>query len=404
MKSPEEVQELQLHGMAHGGEAVGRLQDGRAVFVAGGIPGEKVRVKIIDLRKRWGRAELIEVIEPSEDRVSPPCPHAEECGGCQWQHIALTRQRSLKREIVQGQLRHLGGVESTVAEETRTAGPEDGFGYRNHATFAIDGQGRTAYYRSGGHELVTIDSCPLLHPILREAHEALPPLPGLQRIELRAGIHTGQRLVMAVGNVDAEPVEEAARRGVPIKGPGSGEITEMVGAERFRISSKSFFQVNTDGAQVLTELVLEMLQPGPEDQILDAFAGVGLFSVPLARRSARVFAVERSKAALRDLRTMAKNLPIHVVGTELEQAFSQLPPRVDLVVADPPREGLGEAATLALSGLRPRRLVLVSCDPASLARDLRLLIAQGASLERVVPVDLFPHTYHVETVALLRRD
>ena len=400
---PGEVQEVQVDGMAHGGEAVGRLADGRAVFVAGAIPGERVRIRLVDLRKRWARAELVELLQPSPDRVTPPCPHAEVCGGCQWQHIALDRQRQLKREIVQGQLRHLGGVDTDLVEETRSVGASDGFGYRNHATFAVDEKGRTAYHRKGGHELVAIDSCPLLHPILREVHEALPPLPGLRSIEIRAGIHTGQRLVMATGEVDAAPVEEAAARGVPLKGPGEGEITEMVGSERFRISSKSFFQVNTEGAELLSRLVMEMLDPGSDDRVLDAFAGVGLFTVPLARRAAHVWAVERSRAALRDLRTHTRGLPVHVVGTELESAFSQLPPRIDLVVADPPREGLGEKSVAALSGLQPRRLVLVSCDPAALARDLRLLIAEGARLERVVPIDLFPHTYHVETLALLVR-
>ncbi len=399
----EEPQQVLLHGMAHGGEAVGRLEDGRAVFVAGAIPGERVLVRLTDLRKRWARAELVEILDPSEDRVTPPCRYAASCGGCQWQHIALSRQRALKREIVQGQLRHLGGVQEDKVEETRFRGADDGFGYRNHATFAVDDEGRTAYHQSRGRQLVAIDSCPLLHPILREAHEALPRLPGLTRIELRAGIHTGQRLVMASGEVDEGPVEEAAARGVPLRGPGEGEITEMVGAEKFRISSKSFFQVNTEGAELLTELVMEMLEPAEGDQVLDAFAGVGLFTVPLARRVAQVWAVERSKAALRDLRWHAKGLPVHVVGTELERAFVQLPSRMDLVVADPPREGLGEDAVRALSRLRPRRLVLVACDPASLARDLRRFLAEGARLERVVPVDLFPHTYHVETVALLQR-
>ncbi len=403
MTQSENLADVLLHGMAHGGEAVGRIEDGRAVFVAGGIPGEQVRVRILKEQKRWARAELVEVLSPSEDRVEPPCQYFGVCGGCQWQHIALNRQRALKREIVQGQIRHLGGMETISVEETRAAGEPDGFGYRNHATFAVDAQGHTAYHRAKGRELVPIDRCLLLHPLLREGHEALPLLPGLRSLELRAGVRTGQRLVMATGQVDPAPVEEAAARGVHLRGPGEGEITEMVHTERYRISSKSFFQVNTDGAEILVDLMLEMLDPSPEDQVLDAFAGVGLFTLPLARRSARVFAVERSKAALRDLRFLVKGLPVHVVGVDIDHAGDQLPPRVNLAVADPPREGLGETNAKRLAQMQPRRLVLVSCDPASLARDLKNLSESGYVLQRAVPVDLFPHTYHVETVALLRR-
>ncbi len=403
MNASSELHQFRLHGMAHGGEAVGRLEDGRVVFVAGGIPGELVRARLTENKKRFARGELVEVIEPSEDRVEAPCAHYGACGGCQWQHIALPRQRELKREVIQGQLQHLGGIDNAPVEEVRAVGEADGFGYRNHATFRVDPEGHTAYYRLRGRELVPIKRCLLLHPLLRESHEALPLLPGLERVELRAGVHTGQRLTMAVGAVDEEPVEAAAARGVPLQGPGEGEITEMVGSEKFRISSKSFFQVNTDGAEVLVELVLELLAPSEKDTVLDAYAGVGLFTLPLARRSARVHAVERSKAALRDLRFHKGKLPIHVIGSAYEEAGNQLPKKVHLTVADPPREGLGGEMAANLAGMSPHRLVLVSCDPASLARDAKALSGHGYALRRVVPVDLFPHTFHVETVSLFER-
>jgi len=403
MESTPELHQIRLHGMAHGGEAVGRLEDGRACFVAGGIPGELISARLTENKKRFARAELVEILEPSPDRMEAPCPHFGACGGCQWQHIGLERQRELKREVIRGQLQHLGGIQDAPVEETRAVGEADGFGYRNHATFRVDPQGRSAYYRARGRELVPIERCLLLHPLLRESHEALPPLPGLERLELRAGVRTGQRLAMAVGAVDEEPVEEAAARGVPLRGPGEGEITEMVGSEKFRISSKSFFQVNTDGAELLVELVLEMLAPTETDTVLDAYAGVGLFTVPLARQAARVHAVERSKAALRDLRFHAAKLPVHVIGAAYEDAADQLPKKVHLAVADPPRDGLGEEMAASLAAMSPHRLVLVSCDPASLARDAKALNSHGYSLERSVPVDLFPHTYHVECVSLFSK-
>lgn len=396
---------IQLHGMAHGGEAVGRLEDGRAVFVAGGIPGETVEVRLVQEKKRWARAELVSVVEASPDRVEPPCPFVSDCGGCQWQHIALDRQRTLKREILAGQLHHLAGLEDAPVEETVGVGEPDGFGYRNHVHLAVDAGGRTGYYRAGTREVVPVDRCLLLHPLLREWHEKLPALPGARRLELRAGTRTFQRLALLRGFVDEDAGEESYQRGIPLGRAGEGEITEMVGTERFRISSKSFFQVNTDGAEKLVELAREMLEVDGTSSVVDAFAGVGLFSVPLARVVDKVWAVERNAAAVRDLRHHAADFRdrIHVVATDMKDAFAQLPQRVDRVLADPPRDGLGEDVVRGLVSMEPGRIVLVACDPASLARDAKLLADQGYSLERVVPVDLFPHTFHVEAVAAFAR-
>ncbi len=396
---------VDLHDMAHGGEAVGRLEDGRAIFVAGGIPGEKVEVRLVREKKRWARGELVSVIEASEDRVTPPCPFVGDCGGCQWQHIALPRQRTLKREIIAGQLGHLAGLADAQVEETVGVGDEDGFGYRNHVHLSVDEAGQTGYYRSGSREPVPVDSCLLLHPLLREWQEKLPPLPGAHRVELRAGTRTFQRLAMFRGYIEESAGEESYQRGIPLGRAGEGELTEMVGVERYRISSKSFFQVNTDGAEKLVELALEMLDVDDSTTVMDAFAGVGLFSIPLGRVASKVWAVERHPAALRDLRHHAEKMKekIHIVGTEMQDAFTQLPGKVGRVLADPPREGLTESVVEGILGLQPEKIVLVACDPASLARDAKGIIEGGYQLERVVPVDLFPHTYHIEAVALFGR-
>ena len=395
--------DVDLHDMAHGGEAVGRLEDGRAVFVTGGIPGERVRVELTQEKKRFARGRLVEVLRVSPDRVEAPCPWAGDCGGCQWQHIELDRQRALKREIVRGQLAHLARLEDAPVEETRAVGDASGFGYRNHVVMSVDAEGRPGYYRAGSREVVAVDSCLVLHPLLREWHEKLPPLEGVRRLELRVGTRTAQRLAMTRGRPSDATLAAAAEVGVPLIPAGTAEITEMVGTERLQISSKSFFQVNTEGAEALVDLVTGMLEPGNEDTVVDAFAGVGLFSLPLARKAGRVLAVERHPAAVRDLRHHAEQHDgeIHVVSTDMERAFDQLPARVDLLVADPPREGLGASTATALAGMQPRRMVLVACDPASFARDVASLDEAGYRLERAVPVDLFPHTFHVEVVALL---
>jgi 23S rRNA (uracil1939-C5)-methyltransferase len=392
---------VELHGMAHGGEAVGRLEDGRAVFVAGGIPGETVEIRITREKKRWARAEVVSVIEASPDRVEPPCPFVGDCGGCQWQHIEVGRQRELKRDIILGQLAHLAGLEDVSVSETVGVGEPDGFGYRNHVHLAVDDTGMTGYYRAGTREVVPVDSCRLLHPLLREWQEQLPPLPGAKRLELRAGTRTFQRLALLRGYVDEDAGEESYQRGIPLGRAGEGEIIEMVGTERFRISSKSFFQVNTDGAERLVQLALETLELSDEVSVVDAFAGVGLFSIPMARVARKVWAVERHPAAVRDLRFHVREFKdtVHVVGTEMQDAFTQLPSSVDRVLADPPREGLGEDVARGLMALSPSKIVLVACDPASLARDAKSFLDGGYSLKQVVPVDLFPHTYHIEAVA-----
>lgn len=395
--------ELLLHDMAHGGEAVGRLEDGRAVFVAGALPGERVRVELVDEKKRYARARLVEVLEASPDRVEPPCPYVGECGGCQWQHIAIERQRELKQQIVSGQLAHLARLQGAPVQATRAVGDADGFGYRNHVVLSVDGEGRTGYYRPGSREVVAVQSCLILHPLLREWQEQLPPLDGVSRLEMRVGTRTAQRLAMTRGRPTPETMLAAADLGIPLVPAGENEITEMVHTEKMRVSSKSFFQVNTAGAEALVELVLEMLEPGDDDTVIDAYAGVGLFTVPLARRCGRVLAVERNPAAVRDLRYHAEQVRgrVHVIATDLERAFEQLPHRADLIVADPPREGLGEDAVRALTALGPRRFVLVSCDAASFARDVASLHDCGYHLQRAVPVDQFPHTFHVEIAALL---
>ena len=209
-----------------------------------------------------------------------------------------------------------------------------------------------------------------------------------------------ERLALLRGYIDENAGEESYQRGIPLGRAGEGELTEMVGTERFRISSKSFFQVNTDGAEKLVELVVEMLDVNPETTIVDAFAGVGLFSVPLARLARKVWAVERHSAAVRDLRHHAAEFKdqIHIVGTAMQDAFTQLPTKVDRVLADPPREGLGEDIARGLAKMQPGKIVLVACDPAALARDVKLLMDDGYELKRVVPLDLFPHTFHIEAV------
>jgi 23S rRNA (uracil1939-C5)-methyltransferase len=392
--------EVDIHDLAHGGEAVGR-HEGKAVFVGGAIPGERVRVSVVKEKNNWARANLEEVLKQSPARVAPPCPHFVECGGCQWQYMAYAEQLKWKSSIVAGQLRHLGGiVEPEIAPIVPSKAP---YGYRNRMTFHVE-KGRPGLYRRRSKELVPISTCLLLEAGLAELYGRLGNLTGVHEITIRMAVATGERAVLIRGRVPdhaaewrASVIRLAGRRFEPAIGPPS--IHERVGDVGFRITGPAFFQVNTDGAGTLAELVRDALQPTGSDTLLDAYAGVGLFAATVGRSVGQVIAVESSGIALADLRHNLNEAG--VVNYEVIRGrFEEVPATSwSLAVCDPPRSGLGESGVSALVAGAPRRIAYVSCDPASLARDARLLDRAGYRLMEATPVDLFPQTFHVETVA-----
>lgn len=398
----EPVIEVDLHDMAHGGEAVGRYE-GKAVFVGGAIPGERVRARLVQEKGSWARADLDAVLDPNAARTDPPCPHFSVCGGCQWQFMSYPEQLRWKSSIVAGQLEHLGGV--TGAELRPIIAPGEPFGYRNRMTFHIR-NGLPGLYRRRSRDQVPIASCPLLHPGLQDLYRRLGPLPGASEVTLRLGVRTGEQMVLVRGSIPdlarswgVSVVRMSGRRFEPIVGPP--RIHEDVAGVRFRITGPAFFQVNTAGAAALVDLVAEALQPGPADTLLDAFAGVGLFSATLGKLVDRVIAVESNGLAAADLRANLREAGVNqgrVVRARFEEA--DLPGRWDLAVCDPPRRGLGASGVRSLTSGEPRRIAYVSCDPASLARDTQLLTKAGYRLLWARPVDLFPQTFHVETVAV----
>jgi 23S rRNA (uracil1939-C5)-methyltransferase len=393
--------EVDVHDMAHGGEAVGRYQ-GKTIFVGGAIPGERVRAVVVRDKGAWARADLEEVLTSVPGRVAPPCPHFAECGGCQWQHMTHAEQLRWKSSIVAGQLRHLGGVaDPEIAPIVAPGGP---VAYRNRMTFHVQ-DGHPGLYRHHSNQQVPITACLLLVPGLTELYEQLGPLPGVNELTLRMGVRTGERAVLIRGRLPEQAegwgvsvVRLAGRRFEPVIGPP--RIHEEVAGVRFQITGPAFFQVNTDGAEALVGLVHNALQPTSSDTMLDAYAGVGLFAATVGTSAGRVIAVESSGQARADLR---HNLSEAGVSNQeiVRGRFEELVPAGswDLAVCDPPRSGLGEAGVASLTAGRPRRIAYVSCDPASLARDTRLLDAAGYRLAKATPVDLFPHTFHVETVA-----
>jgi 23S rRNA (uracil1939-C5)-methyltransferase len=374
--------------MAAGGDAIARDADGRVVFVTGALPGERVRAAVIAERRDYARSLTVEVLDPSPDRVAPPCPElARGCGGCQWQHISLDGQRRLKREIVADALRRVG----------RLAGPEpeptvelSATGYRTTVRAAVV-DGRAGYRRGGSHDVVAVEECLVAHPLVAELLVA-GRYGTATEVVLRAGARTGERLVAPDPATAVITVPPDVRR---------DHLHEVVAGRHWRISAGSFFQTRPDGADALAALVLDAADgAGPPGAAVDLYSGVGLFAGILAGRGWSVTAVEASKDGVADARVNLRNEDASVVRADVNR-WAASP--AALVVADPSRSGLGRKGAAVVAATGARRVVLVSCDAAAFGRDAGLLSAVGYTLSSLTPVDLFPHTTHVEIVSIFDR-
>lgn len=408
---------LSLTAMAHGGAALGR-HEGRVIFVPYALPGESVTVTLGRSKKQYAFAHLLRLEAAAPERVAPPCPYFDPqgCGGCQWQHASYPAQLAFKSEIVANQLTRLGGIASPPVRSTLPA--ESGWAYRNHAQFhPVSGNGPVSgvglgFQAAGGQVIIPVDHCLLLHPLLAELYDSLKlwPQPGLHRLSLRVGAATGERMIILEMDGDQPPTHlpDLAASCVllpaedePVALSGQTYLTEKVNGRAYTISAPSFFRVNSSQAGQLVRLVLEYLALQGEETVLDAYCGVGLFTVPVAERAKAVLAVELAPTALADLRANTADFKnVKILSGLVETVLPHLETPFEAAIVDPPRAGLARTALEALIQHRPARLVYVSCDPATLARDARLLTEAGYRLVEVQPVDMFPQTYHIETVAL----
>lgn len=404
--------ELALDGITHGGEAVGRMPNGKACFVPHAIPGERVLVEITEERKRWARGRLVEVLEASPARIEAPCVYARpgRCGGCQLQHIEPTAQLALKRRIVTEQLERIGHLEDPPVNPTM---PVAAFHYRNSARFAVDEQGRLGFRRAGSHEVQPIDECLLLDPAVQALRdEAGDGWQGAEEIVVRAGLSTGDRALIVRPGAGGLPPMPDGSTPVALEGSsgavalrGEPDLAEMVEGRTFRVSPTSFFQASTAGAALLVRLVLASTEIQPGDTALDLYAGVGLFAAFLADAGAGVTAVEADPVAAADAR---RNLAKDEVTVREQDAAAYVAALVadqeqrDVVVLDPPRRGAGVNLCAGIAELDPRVVVYLSCDPAALARDAAALAKAGYELTEATPVDQFAQTAQIETVAVFR--
>ena len=436
--------ELVPTAVAAGGDALARDGDGRVVFVEGALPGERVAVRITEARKDYARAVVVDVLDPSPDRVAPPCPTlAAGCGGCTWQHVTPAAQSRLKAAIVVDALRRIarlpeppapslvaldGPALRTTARLAVTSGARAGHRPRH----AASGGGGVAVLfppagaptpassprrgpqprpvpSSGGEgvaQAIETDTCLVTHPLLEDlvVHGRYG---GAGEVILRVGVASGERLVRLDVPVRKATVE--VPDGVVVVGEGSkgaAFVHEEVAGRRFRVSADSFFQPGPVAAAGLVAAVSAAVGDalGPGAHLVDAYAGTGLFASVLGAASgARVTAVESDRSAAADARANLADLDAKVVPVEVGRWDATRSGPADVVVADPARSGLGRPGVAALVAADAPRMVVVSCDPASLARDTVLLTAAGYRLVSVALVDAFPHTFHVEAVARFDR-
>jgi tRNA/tmRNA/rRNA uracil-C5-methylase (TrmA/RlmC/RlmD family) len=385
--------------VAHGGHCVAR-HEGRVLFVRHALPGERVLVRVTEGRESssYWRADAIDVLDASPDRVTPPCPWAgpDRCGGCDWQHASLPAQRRLKAAVVREQLRRLAGVDLEVDVEP-VPGDAEGLGWRTRVQYAVSADGTPGLRKHRSHDVVPIDHCRIAHPLVDAAGVTDRSWAGRRAVVVAASPSTGERLVL--------PDPPA-----PDGGDGAGReaaLTELVGDRPFRVTGGGFWQVHPGAAATLLGAVLDGLDPQPGESALDLYAGVGLFARSLADRlgpGGRVTCVELDGRAAADARHNLGDLAtVRVERGRVDHVLRRLRlRRADLVVLDPPRSGAGKSVVDLLSRVRARRIAYVACDPAALARDLRWFADRGGyDLAGLRAFDLFPMTSHVECVAVL---
>ncbi len=421
---------IEMESLAYGGDAVGHAPE--AIFVPGAAPGDRLRVRVVEQRRAWARAELTEILTPSPWRRPPPCDLASDCGGCQWQHVTEEAQRAAKQRAVEDALQRIGRFRRPRVAPLLAAGPA--LGYRHRVRLQVRQRGGRAFlgfHRLRCRDVVPVDRClqmsePLARAFerLRLAVAAAPPVPELAEIDLAVGTDDGAAVAAfrfprgtaraAVGRLAGPLVDRGDLRGFAIldgrgrlkASHGETDLTYRIpegavpGAPfTLRQRGWSFSQASWEANLLLLRTVLSALGEPLPRRLLELYAGSGNFTLPLAARKITVTAVEGDGAAARDLEAnlTRAGLRARVIHAPVENALDKTEP-ADAVLLDPPRAGAA-ALMPRLAAMGPRRIVYVSCDPAVLARDLSRLAGRGYRLETVQPLDLFPQTYHVETVA-----
>jgi 23S rRNA (uracil1939-C5)-methyltransferase len=406
---------IEIRDLSYLGDGVGQIDGKLVVFVAGALPGERVIAELDERRPHYARAHVVDVLDAAPDRVQPPCPYFSRCGGCQVQHLDYPSQLIWKTALVRQQLRRIGHFDVEVVSPTLGAGHP--WNYRNNARFSVGAAGELGFAEPGSHRHLAIDECRLMQAAIVELMPRLQgKYPGAHQVVVRYGVRTGQFLIAPTL---AEPD--------PLLPTGQTAYEEVLLGRTFQVSAPSFFQVNTrvdereatgalgaawrerlaggySMAELLVALVLDRLALTGEEFVVDAYCGVGTFTLPIAERARQVIGIEEARSAILDAEHNATDVAnARFVCGRAEDALGSIDRPVDAIVLDPSRLGCASKLIDAIARLSPPTVVYVSCDVATLARDLRQLVDRGYVLVEVQPIDMFPQTHHVETVSLLRR-
>ncbi|MBN1594403.1 23S rRNA (uracil(1939)-C(5))-methyltransferase RlmD, partial [candidate division FCPU426 bacterium] len=443
--------ELCIEVLAYGGEGIARHK-GLVVFIAGGLPGERVQVRITHVKKRFARGEMVKIIKASANRIGPICALAGECGGCTWWNLAYPAQLQAKQKFVENALSHIGRLKNVGVLSPIQSSPQ--LAYRHKIQIPIQGgeNGLTAgFFRHQSHCVIPLDHCPIQPPVGNRIFKQVMQLcremgytgyrektgEGLLRnLLIRIGANTNEVLAVLVTAREefprAQVFADALRKQVPelvgivqniqpqptnvILGShakvlsGRPYLYEEIGGIRYRVSAESFFQINPFQLPRLLEAVMKAAEPRRGDTVIDLFCGVGFLTLHLARQVRRIFGVEYVGKAVADAEY---NKHLNNLGNvdfytgEAAQALSDLVNRgirPDLIILDPPRKGCEAGLLKTIAHSRPKKVVYVSCNPITLARDLGVLSSKGYHIGQVQPIDLFPYTYHIESVVRLLRN
>ena len=404
------ISEIKLEKFAYGGDAMGHLSDGRAVFVPFGLPGERVRIRLTQEKKNFARAELLEVLEPSPQQIAAKCKHFGECGGCHYQNLPYEAQLAAKTEILRDQLQRIGKIENPPVQPM--IGCPNPWNYRNHVQFHLTNEGKLGYVGTNGNKIIPITECHLPNETIDSIWPQLEfePDTSIDRVSLRTGVEDDLMLILESDELEAPELELEA--GISVVHLTEEDALVMAGADyivmqvlkrKFHVSAGSFFQINTVMAGKMVKYLLKRL-PLPAPTIMDVYCGVGLFSAFLASKCEHLMGIEASPSACEDFTINLDEFDhVELYEGAAEDVIPHLEAEQAIVLLDPPRSGVEVRALDGIRELAPKIIAYVSCDPSTLARDTARLIAGGYRLVEVTPFDMFPQTYHIESISLFEK-
>lgn len=409
---PDAIFEITLEKFTYGGECMGRLPDGRAVFIPFGLPNEVVKIKLTQEKQNFARGEIVEILQFSKERIEPKCKHFAKCGGCHYQHLTYEKQLQTKTEVLRDQLQRIGKIESPPVQNMIPSPNE--WNYRNNIQFHLTDEGKLGFINSKGNSAFAIEECHLPHTEIDSFWKELnfESNINIDRVSLRNGQDEDLMLILDSESPETPELEIEADVSVihvyenhPVVIAGQDHIFIKILDKDFKVSASSFFQVNTQMAEKMVEhLINQFPTPDSQTTLLDIYCGVGLFSKFFASKYEKIIGIELSSSACEDfVFNLDEFENIDLYEGTAEDILPKLANQIQTpthVIVDPPRAGIEKHALDAIINLKPQVIAYVSCDPSTLARDSARLINGGYQLKQVTPFDLFPQTYHIESISI----